>query len=220
MSKSKNKPKHQIQVAPKTDKQYLTTGMARRLPIAECWINPDWKKKGLVTIVVARQHKNGCFTFASFLVDIFCLGVKQTMFAINEPPIEYRSKIDYLFTTQQRVPVDYVVAHNIIYGGIAYAEELGFKPEKDWALTQYVLEYDDDAVDLIELEFGQNGRPFYIAGPYDKSFEVRQKLEKAVGANGFEFVAYIREDDPLAYLDDGWDDFDEEEEEEETPANA
>jgi hypothetical protein len=212
MSKSKNKPKHQIQVAPKTDKQYLTSGMARRLPIVECWINPDWRQRGLVTIVLARQHKNGCFTFASFLVDIFCLGLKQTMFALNEPAIEYVPTLNHLFTTQQRVPVDYVLAHNIIYGGIAYAEELGFKPTKDWSLTQYVLEADDDAIDLIELQFGRNGRPFYIAGPYDKPAEVRQKLEKAVGADGYEFVAYIREDDPLAYLDDGWDDDDDEEE--------
>jgi len=213
MSKSKNKPKHQIRVVPKTDKQYLTTDMARRLPIAECWINPDWRQRGLVTIVLARQHKNGCFTFASFLVDIFCLGLKQTMVAINESPTEYYSTREHLFTTQQRVPVDYVVAHNIIYGGIAYAEELGFKPEKDWVLTQYVLEPDDDAVDLIDIEFGRNGRPFYIAGPYDKPAEVRQKLEKAVGADGFEFVAYIREDDPLSYLDAGWGDDDEDKEE-------
>lgn len=211
MSKSKNKPKHQIQATPKTDKQYLTSGMARRLPIAECWINPDWQQRGLVTIVLARQHKNGCYTFGSYLVDIFCLGLKQTMVAINEPFTSYQSDREHLFTTQKRILVDYVVAHNIIYGAIAYAEELGFKPEKDWALTQYLLEPDDEGIDLIELEFGKNGRPFYIAGPYDKPYEVRQKLDKAVGPTGYDYIAYIRGDDPLSFLDAEWADDNEEE---------
>lgn len=206
MSKSKNKPKHQIQVAPKTDRQYLTSGMARRLPVAECWINPDWQQKGLVTIVLARQHKNGCYTFGSFLVDTFCLGLKQTMVFINAVPADYHSDRAHLFTSQQRALIDYFVAHNIIYGAIAYAEELGFKPHKDWALTQYLLEPDDDAIDLIELEFGKNGRPFYIGGPYDKPQEVLQKLKKAVGPNGFDYLAYIRENDPLSYLNEEWDD--------------
>ncbi|MCY7358827.1 MAG: hypothetical protein LH609_15490 [Rudanella sp.] len=211
MSKSKNKPKHQIQVVPKTDKQYLTTGMARRLPIVECWINPDWRQKGMSTIVLARQHKNGGYTMGSYLVDTFCLGLKQTMFLVNQSPIKYRLKLGQLFTSQDCVPVDYVAAHNIIYGGIAYADELGFKPEKDWVLTQYLLEADDDAVDLIDIEFGHNGRPFYMAGPYDKPAEVLAKLEKAVGSGNFDYIAYIRENDPLAYLNEEEEDDDDKE---------
>jgi hypothetical protein len=214
MSKSKNKPKHLIQVTPKTDKQYLTSGMARKLPIAECWINPNWQEQGFATIIVAREHKSGAFTVGTYLVDVFCLGLKQTMYFVNMPPMEYEDKVNHLFSMQNRAPVDYVLAHNIIYGGIAYADDLGFKPDKDWALSQYVLEPDEDeSIELIEIEFGKNGRPFYVGGPYDKQQEIIHKLQKAVGPFGFLHEPYVRENDPLAFMDDEeeWDEEDEDE---------
>ena len=104
--------------------------------------------------------------------------------------------------------VEYVVAHNVIYGSIAYADELGIRPlDADWAISQYVLEEDTDAVELIELEYGLEGRPFYVGGPYDKPAQILAKLDKAVGPGNYGYVAYSPEFHALtALLDSDFDD--------------
>lgn len=211
MSKSPKKKSQPNLTLPKTDKQYLLSGLARRLPIAECWLNPNWRESGLATVVVARQHKNGNYTVGTYLIDVYCLGLKQTSFFVNEFDENYQLALDHLFEIQDRKKVDYVLAHNVIYGGIAYAEDLGLKPaDKDWVLTQYILEPDEEAVELLDLEFGKEGQPFFVCGPYDKPMEVISKLEKSVGKGNFQYVPYVREDDPLSHLALDFDDADSE----------
>ena len=203
MSKPAKKKPQPNAATPKTDRQYLLSGMARRLPIVECWINPDWQSDGYASIIVARQHKNGNYTVGTYLVDIFCLGLKQTDFMVNGMEEDYRFLLENLFEVQAGQAVGYSLVHNIIYGGIAYADDLDIKPNKDWVLTQYILADDDDEIELIELEFGRDGQPFFFCGPYDKPTEILAKLEKAVGRGNFGYEPYVRENDPLGYLNSG-----------------
>lgn len=79
-----------------------------------------------------------------------------------------------------------VKAHNIIYGGIDYAEELGFQPHKLFRITEYLLNPDliDDGID--EIEFGKDGKPFFIAGPDDNVDRIINTLKKNVGEGNFD----------------------------------
>jgi hypothetical protein len=81
-----------------------------------------------------------------------------------------------------------VLAHNVIYGATAYAEDLGFRPDKDFAVTQYILAEDDESVELIEIEFGRDGKPCFVAGPRDNVPLVTGKLRAAVGEGNFTVV--------------------------------
>ena len=187
-AKKKAPAKPQQQMSPKN---YILTGRTRKLPIGECWISPDWKEAGMCTIVVTRQHSSGNLTFGVYLVDTFCLGLKNTNAIFNKPDYEYEDYFDKIFDAHGgREPIDYVLAHNIIYGAIAYAEDLGFKPDKDWVLSQMILEDDTDDVALIEVEFGKDGKPFFINGPYDNVQKVVNTLKKSVGEGNFE-MTYI-----------------------------
>ena len=184
----KNKHKPAPQPGALSPKSYLRQGNARKLPIVECWINGDWQEQGFASIVVARQHKNGNYTYGSYYVDMLCLGLKQTSYFVNEIPMEYQELVDgHLFQLQEKMAVDYVLVHNLIYGSIAYAEDLGFKPDKDWGFSQLVLEEDDDRIELLELEFGRGGKPYFIPGPYDNVGQILLQLEKSVGRSNFVF---------------------------------
>ena len=144
MANKKKKPaKPQPQMSPT---KYITSGRARLLPIDECWISPDWKEAGLLTIVVARKHNTGNFTFGVYLLDRYCLGLKNTYALFSKKAFEYEEILDQMFEGHggDKEPIDYVLAHNMIYGAIAYAEDLGFKPEKDWAMSQFILEEDTE----------------------------------------------------------------------------
>ena len=203
--KTKKKPTAQPQLTPKN---YLLTGRARKLPIAECWISSDWKVAGICSIVVTRQHTSGNLTFGIYLVDIFCLGLKNSNPVFNKPEYEYEDLLDKIFSTHMygKTQIDYVLAHNIIYGAVAYAEDLGFKPEKDWIFSQMILEEDTEDIELIEVEFGKNGKPYFINGPYDNVQKVVNTLKKSVGEGNFEMTYILgdpgRFDDEFDFDDD------------------
>lgn len=205
-TKKKAPAKPQQQMSPKN---YILTGRARKLQIAECWISTDWQDHGMCTITVARQHTNGNMTFGVYLLDTYCLGLKNTNAIFSKPAYEYKDIIETMFSQHpDKMQIDYVLAHNIIYGAIAYAEDLGFKPEKDWALSQFILEEDTEDIELIEVEFGKNGKPCFINGPFDNINSVLAKLNKSVGEGNYEFVMIDGGDDYFDFDDDDFDDDD------------
>ncbi|MFQ5752622.1 MAG: hypothetical protein ACE5HI_11550, partial [bacterium] len=73
------KKKARIVQMPLSPKQYIKT-QARQLPIHECLITYDWEDSGMVDVLIARKHKNGKVTCGFYLVDLLCLGVKDTFF--------------------------------------------------------------------------------------------------------------------------------------------
>ncbi|MDB4905071.1 MAG: hypothetical protein JWQ63_4352 [Mucilaginibacter sp.] len=122
-----------------------------------------------------------------YLIDLYCLGLKDTHFEFNTLPGYY----DYSKGEYGLVTCEYALAHNIIYGAVAFAEEYGFKPHKDWAVTQFILEEDDDRVELMEIEFGVQGMPCFIPGPNDDEAKIKRittALEHTAGPGNFEVL--------------------------------
>ena len=78
--------------------------------------------------------------------------------------------------------------HNLIYGAIDYASELGIEPPKDFYLAEYVLDPDlvDDGID--EIEMGYKGKPLYIQGLYDNYRKIINALNSSVGRDGYEYI--------------------------------
>ncbi len=211
MANKKNKNKKQVQPQqPMSPTKYFTSGRARQLPIAECWISPDWKEAGLCTVVVARKHTTGNVTFGVYLMDIFCLGLKNTYGVFNRTRFDYEDIINDMYAQHGgKEPISYALAHNIVYGGIAYAEDLGLKPEKDWATSQFILEEDTEDIELIEVEFGKDGKPLFISGPHDNVGKIKSRLDASVGAGNYDVLINLAAD---GFGFDGAYDFDDDEE--------
>jgi hypothetical protein len=153
----KNNQQSQQQLSPE---QYIRT-RARKLPINTCYINKDWEESGMANIVVSRKHSNGNYTFGFYLVDLFALGTKDTFYNFNIEEDVINNLLERI-NDLEIITVDYTLVHNIIYGANAFAEDHGFKIYSDFNLTQYILEEDDDNIELIEIEFGKNGAPLII----------------------------------------------------------
>lgn len=171
---------------------------ARSLPVFECLVNTDWKEQGVAHIVVARNHTNGNITSCMYLVDLFCLGIKNTQYLFNIPEAEYQEKkegMEYIVFE----PISYTLAHNIVFAGLEYAEEFGFKPHKDFtSITQFMLEEDTDDVELIDIECGKDGKPFFVNGPYDDQSKINRiiaQLERTAGPGNFDFEIVDEEDE-------------------------
>jgi len=183
----KNKSKQAPQLSPEN---YIRQ-KARNLPVYECLVNGDWEKSKMVSVVVSRVHANGNITAGFFLVDLYCLGVKNTTYFFNYSPAEYEIQIQKMIhLTIKKIP--YEMAHNIVYAGLDYASELGLNPHKDFtSLTRFILEEDTDDVELIDIECGHKGKPFYIQGQFDSEQMAKRviaQLERAVGKGNYDFA--------------------------------
>jgi hypothetical protein len=114
----------------------------RKMPFYECFINVDWREKGMATILISKKQPGGNITFGVYLVDIFCLGLKNTFFNFNLSEDKYREVWTRLNSNEELFKADIVETQNIIYGAIDYAEEFGFRPHKDFKVTQFLLNPD------------------------------------------------------------------------------
>ncbi|HJA87786.1 MAG TPA: hypothetical protein H9778_03690, partial [Candidatus Parabacteroides intestinavium] len=74
------KKKKQIQQSqPISPKKYIMQ-KGRSLPIDSCWILEDWEKVGETPVIVARRHASGKFTIGLYLIDTFCVGLKDSFY--------------------------------------------------------------------------------------------------------------------------------------------
>ena len=162
---------------------------AKNYPIFECLINTDWQDKGMAHILLSRRQPNNKLILGVYLVDIFCLGLKNTFSNANLSMEEYQ-KLKLSFPPESILTAcSPGKACRIIIGAIEYAKKIGFKPQQDFDLSKYVLEgLQNNDYDLT-LEFGKDGKPFYIAGPDDDFEAIIETLKKNVGEDNFHFIA-------------------------------
>ncbi len=152
----KKKPTKIIHLPQSTEAMIRTR--ARNLEIGKCYVNSNWSEIAEATILISRKHKQGGTTFGIYLVDLAMKGITDTFYNFNMSALEYASFLQDFTSKGEIVEADYVLVHNIIYGAIEFGEENGFKPHKDFSVSQYILEEDTDDIPLMEIEFGIDGK--------------------------------------------------------------
>lgn len=155
---AKTKKKKQTQT-PLSSDIYMRRVM-RSLPVDKCYVNTDWKEQGMAHVVIVRRRPDGKFAIAVYLVDTFCLGVKDAFWRTSIEKVELDAMIKNF---EERIGVtacDYATAHNLILGAIEFAEEGGIKPCREWTLAQYGLDEDTDDIPIIRFDYGLDGVHF------------------------------------------------------------
>ncbi len=179
------KKKNNQSAMPLKPEEYIRT-KARNLPIYKCYrLDNSFEYREMV-ITVVRRHTQGTFTFASYMIDKWCLGVKDSMWMFN---VSEREMEDYLSHFEMSIgsmeEIEYVEAHNWVYGAVAFAEDAGIKPYKDFTLTRYILEEDDDNVELIEYDFGRDGEYCLVAKDRQEAARYIPALDKNIGRGNY-----------------------------------
>jgi hypothetical protein len=166
-----------------------TIRSARAFPIHDCFINPSWRTEGLAKILLSRQQPDGRITFGVYLVDLYCLGVKNTFcnagFALRRYEEDTKPGV---FGSEPYAPCPVPLAHEIIYGGIDYAASLGFGPHHDFELSEHILEPREALRQKTGVEFGHDGMPLYVTGPRDDVDQILETLRKNLGEGNFHFI--------------------------------
>ena len=160
--------------------------------MGECYINHDWKKTKMCQVVITRKHVTGNVTTCMYLVDLSCLGVKDTLFRFNISPEDFKNFLEKAGGAHL-ISISYELAHNIVYAAIEYAEQYGFMPHKNFSsITCYFLEEDNDAVPLIKVQCGgTEGKPLYTNTGFDnpaREREILAQLERTAGQGNYHYI--------------------------------
>lgn len=194
MAKKKSKNKSKGQQQPALSPYRFMREKARTLPIGKCYIAPpDWQESGMAHVIVSRLRPSGNLVMAAFLVDTFCLGVKDAGYHENITSSDFEEYLNNYRKGMGLEEISYNEAHNIIYGAMAFAEEGGIKPAKEFDPAGYILEEDTEDIPLIEYDFGKNGKHFLVVNPDRKEMPYYHILKKNLG-DDFEFVMPYGED--------------------------
>jgi len=180
--------------------------IGRTLEIKEIIYAADILEIGKGHIFVTRQKRNGDIINASYLVDTYCLGVKDTFYKEMDP-FEYEEMRAYIMTDSRlkmEVIDDHNYAFNLIYGAIEYAEDLGIEPHEDFSVTEFLLPSAED-IEYVDIEFGHNGRPLYISYLGDNKAEIFKSLNESVGPDGYDYEEGLDLD--LDFDNDEFDEF-------------
>jgi hypothetical protein len=175
--------------------------LARQYPLHECLINRSWMDQGLAYITVSRRQPNGALVFGVYLVDILCLGLKNTLCNADLSRSRYKTDlVERVYRNDEPIPCSPDLAHYIIYGAIDYARQFGFEPQRDFELSQHVLD-ERGSLEAVEgVEFGRAGKPFFIAGPDDNVQRIIKQLESTAGRD--QFGVLYGGDPPAPHLSD------------------
>lgn len=161
-------------------------------PIHECHMADRLFEAGIGSVIVCRSLGNR-FAVAVFLLDVFCLGVKDAFFSILSAA-DYQRFLNRTKQSQPLAPVTPECARKLIEGAVEYASDLGFQPHKDYHSAKALLDAIDTTSCDTTFRFGRDGKPFYCSGPFEGSARRKQildKLKKRFGPDGFGYLVGI-----------------------------
>jgi hypothetical protein len=174
------------------------------LPVHACYVQAGLFQSGTGMVILVRGTGHSLM-LASFLIDAFCLGVKDAMLRpIDKAELE--SLVEIFGAEAALEPADPAYARKLVRDAVAYARSIGLEPHADFAAAELLfgdISADDSAA---EFEFGVDGKPVYIPGPGDTPRQIRQRLERlrrVLGDDGFGFTEM--EEDFDEFEDDGYD---------------
>jgi hypothetical protein len=166
--------------------RYFVT-RAREYPLLGSWIMEGWQETGLTPVVIARQQAPDKVIFANYLVDFYCLGVKDALCKADYPLQRFDKDLAQLCSGMPEA-CDMGLAHQLVYGAVEFARRFGIEPHPDYQLASMVLDPPEAHPSRHKLKFGKDGKPFFIAGPHDNAKAILAKLERTAGEGNFDYL--------------------------------
>ncbi len=175
----------------------------RKAPLHRCWVAEQLFETGIGQVFMTRRLPSGDFFAGGFLLDAYCLGVKDA-FPIFLDERELQAMIDRANDSGNALR-EVTPAHvvKLVEGARAYAKDLGFAPHEDYHDAAVVFGDIDPAGCSEEFVFGRDGKPLFVAGPHDSPEKIRRiiaTLRTRCGEGHYDILTPMAE---TLFLDDG-----------------
>lgn len=164
---------------------------ASSAPILHCCVPASIWDNGIGNVLISRQLPNGDVAVAVFLVDTYCLGVKNA-FAKILPRGRYEHELyAKLVRKEALAPVKPEYARKLVESAVEYALDLGLSPHPDYRVAKLI--FGDISAEACpeEFVFGKGGKPLFIAGPHDdgaRCHYILRTLEEHCGPDGYHYL--------------------------------
>jgi hypothetical protein len=160
-------------------------------PVLHCCVADDLWSQGIGQVLISRTLKSGEVAFVSFLVDRWCLGVKNVVMNVA-PRARYQEKMyDQLARNCTLIPLKPECVRKLVEGAVEYAQDLGLPPYPEYATARLIFGNIPAEDCTEEYEFGKDGKPYFFAGPRDDAArcrEVMRSLAERCGPGGYNFT--------------------------------
>lgn len=161
-------------------------------PIHDVCANQTLFESGMGTLVFCRKSQDQHCVVALFLLDTYCLGVKNVVQSVMTPAqyADTKRQLERSHGAPFRT-VTAPSARKLLEDLVAWSRQLGFEPAPDYAAAARILGDTPLNPDQAPFPFGKEGKPFYISGPRDslaRSKRIVEQLAKKCGPGGFDYV--------------------------------
>ncbi len=181
---------------------------AEKWPIVHALVGAMLWEDGIGYLAIARQEAEGRTVFGVYLVDVYCLGVKNAFWSAGTPG-DFKELIQRMEKNQTMIPISPACLVKILEGAVEYAQSFGFPPHPDYRHAAMLLKGIDPKACTHEFTFGREGKPFYIQGPNESPAQASAIMQRIQEAGGhFMIEARGAGSDEFADFDGGDDEFD------------
>lgn len=157
-------------------------------PIQHCLLTESLFEGGIGTLVLARGPTPHHVALGTFLLDAFCLGIKDVMFRSVDAE-EFAAFVETMGAAAPLAPVDPSYARKLLRDLAAWSQSIGFAPHRDFTVLEQMFGDVDAGACNVAFRFGRDGKPCYLPGPTESSTLIRRRVEqlrKVFGDDGFD----------------------------------
>ena len=171
----------------KTNQQFSMQIAYNQWPVYEAMIPANLWETGIGQVIISRKNQEGDISVGLYLVDVFCLGVKDCCIRLMDLE-EYTDMLIGLQDSNGEILiVQPEIANTLIHKAVNFALKYALTPHKDFAKDQRFLK-NIPMIETLEFPFGVDGKPFYVQGPNESIMEakrIHRILENKLGREAF-----------------------------------
>jgi hypothetical protein len=164
--------KRQQEVAARTPAARIQ--QAAKMPVLKCLLAPNLFEAGIGAAVLIRGVSREEQHVGTFMLDTFCLGVKDSFFRVLD-----RQDADAMMASLQAAdavePVDPSEVRKLLHDLVAWAGANGFPPHKHYVLIETLFGDVVPADTDFTPRFGRDGKVVYMPGPLETAAEIRRR---------------------------------------------
>ncbi|HUY93302.1 MAG TPA: hypothetical protein VMV10_31535 [Pirellulales bacterium] len=194
--KAKDKVRRKTEAARQAHQLTHRFDHAGRGEILDCLVPVELWEHGIGNVLMSRDLGNGRVGFALFLLDVYCLGVKDVAFDVisrERYDVEWLPNLKDRFAFERTSP-DYV--RKLVEDAVEYARSIGLEPHADYRQAKAIFGDVDASLCRESFEFGRDGKPFFVNGPHDSPMRCRkivETLRQQCGPERFDYLLHLSE---------------------------
>src|SRR5262245_60530893 len=181
--KAKRLAKRQIVLGRSSKDPTVRLQRAEKWPVVRALVGASLWDEGIGYLLIAREEPEGRLIFASFLVDVYCLGVKDTFWRAGTHQ-DFEDLIRQMEQVQRMRSIAPPCLVKIVKGAVEYAQSFGFPPHPDYRHASMLLAGIDPSTCPNQFTFGRDGKPLYIQGPNESPAQAESIMRRILDAGG------------------------------------